>query len=343
MSISQCRIITFFLDVGQGDCTFIILPDRRSAVLLDCADAYVADRFVSDRDVEHLSAIVVSHLDRDHIGGMLSFMKSFLKAGGSVGKVYVGIDRVFPAGNGSAKSTAEELLEQLMRWAADGYFEICAPMRDDDQPKCICEGEGWCIELILPRYQDMLRLRLSDGEKPNDCSAVLRLVCGDQAILMGADAPMYSWEKLEARLLPAAAFRVPHHGGNLGVGRKWELSDLYENVGADLCVYSVGTRNSYGHPFPGHVKISRRDGKCRILCTQLTGRCHENPHLHREKAIENVSGVVYPYRHHMAKLETPCAGSVMVVLGSSGCIEIEPSSADWHDDFVALMNTPLCR
>jgi hypothetical protein len=38
----------FFLDVGQGDCTFVVPPVAESApILFDCADSYVAERFVA--------------------------------------------------------------------------------------------------------------------------------------------------------------------------------------------------------------------------------------------------------------------------------------------------------
>lgn len=42
----------FFLDVGQGDCTFIVPPDGEGApILFDCADAYVAERFVANHGI----------------------------------------------------------------------------------------------------------------------------------------------------------------------------------------------------------------------------------------------------------------------------------------------------
>ncbi len=354
MSSSDTRIAVYFLDVGQGDCSFIIPPGKPSAVLMDCADAYVAERFVEDHGIRNLPVVVASHLDRDHVGGMLSFLASFLAKGGSVGKVYAGIDRTLAGSHEFPGSVAEELLRHLVQWAKEKRFNLGAPTRDDDQPKTLYEGKGWHIELILPHYSDLLDMRLTDSEEPNACSAVLRVVCGGQAVLIGADAPLCSWERLEPDLISARVFRTPHHGGNLddGTARSWNLADLYRHVGAEICVYSVGTRNPYRHPLPGHVNASQRAGASRILCTQLTARCHGDPLMHRELAVENVSGIVYPYRHRIEaddrngyrpKHEVPCAGSTIVVLDLQGKMQVEPTVRGWHDDFVSLMDVPLCR
>jgi beta-lactamase superfamily II metal-dependent hydrolase len=62
------------LDVGQGDCTIVVLPaahgEEPSAIVFDCADAYVAERFVANHAIKRLRAVVASHLDIDHIRGV---------------------------------------------------------------------------------------------------------------------------------------------------------------------------------------------------------------------------------------------------------------------------------
>lgn len=71
----------FFLDVGQGDCTFVVPPSGESApILFDCSDAYVAERFVANHDIADLAAVVVSHLDQDHIKGLLPFLRTHFSA-----------------------------------------------------------------------------------------------------------------------------------------------------------------------------------------------------------------------------------------------------------------------
>jgi beta-lactamase superfamily II metal-dependent hydrolase len=338
-------LAAYFLDVGQGDCSFIIPPDQNATVLFDCADAYVAERFVKDHDISHLGAVVLSHLDHDHIGGMLPFLKIFFESGRTVGRVYVEIDR----DRSELAGAKAALIKQLLRWDADGRLHLARM-----EPQALSTGHNWSIDLILPKYASLLAMGATGGLIPNSCSAALRLVCGGQAVLIGGDAPLDSWGEARSDEIEAKVFRMPHHGGRLTEGSKPKLTieELYDRIGAEICFCSVGTRNSHAHPLPEHVSASQRGGKSRTLCTQLTSRCHPDPLEHREVALENASGVEYPYRHriqlgdphrHRPKEESPCAGSAMVMLHDSGSLDFEPRSEDWHDGHVALMDTPLCR
>ncbi|MFO0605017.1 MAG: hypothetical protein U0324_17690 [Polyangiales bacterium] len=68
MSRDPTRLEIYRHDVGQGDCTVVIPPDGEGApILFDCADLYVAERFCDNHGITRLAAVVVSHLDVDHI------------------------------------------------------------------------------------------------------------------------------------------------------------------------------------------------------------------------------------------------------------------------------------
>lgn len=102
----------YFLDVGQGDCSFIV-PPAGGAVLFDCNDAYVAERFVADHGINHLAAAVVSHLDVDHIRGVLPFLEGFLARGGKVDEVYLGMDA---KPEERLNETCTALLDRAIAW-----------------------------------------------------------------------------------------------------------------------------------------------------------------------------------------------------------------------------------
>lgn len=246
-----------------------------------------------------------------------------------------------------------ELLDHLVYWEKQGRLALEIPARGAS-PESIWNSGNWGVELILPRHGALLDEQLkSGGKRPNPSSAVLRVSCGPEALLIGGDAPLVSWQGLEPDRLPARVVRVPHHGGRIDEGDPdWTMGDLYHRIGAEVSAFSVGTNNIHGHPQESHLEAARRGGACRVLCTQLTGRCHPEPLEYRQHALELCSGVVYPYRHRIAvgdpsrrrpTEEVPCAGSMMIVLDSSGNVEIEPPAAGWHDDLVDRLRHPHCR
>ena len=68
-----------YLDVGQGNCTFIKLPDGKT-VLIDAGNTMygktVTD-FLKDNKVSQIDYLIASHADSDHIGGFLAVLDEF--------------------------------------------------------------------------------------------------------------------------------------------------------------------------------------------------------------------------------------------------------------------------
>ncbi|PRQ05679.1 hypothetical protein ENSA7_44120 [Enhygromyxa salina] len=184
-------------------------------------------------------------------------------------------------------------------------------------------------------------------------SAVLRITRGDSAVLIGGDAPLGSWERLDGRnpeLLRAEAIRVPHHCGHATEGgTEWtEYEQLYTAVNAKLSVVSVGTNNGYEHPQTEHLVAARRGGQCRLICTQLTPRCHHNPPELREAMKDQATMVEPPYRHwdedgKPRSTEVPCAGSVVAWIDAGGKLHHEPSAGSEHSKLLLRVDGPLCQ
>jgi hypothetical protein len=351
MPTDPSTLQVYMLDVGQGDCTFIVPPKGEGhPILFDCADAYTAERFVSNHEITHLSAVVVSHLDHDHICGLLPFLRSFFENGGRVDRFLVGLDRIPHRGDGAA---LRALIEQALEWERqrrDEGFVLEHPGRTGPS---LASGEGWKVDLVLPFWSTVVAELLEGGDEPNRCSAVLRIERQGTAILVGGDAPLVSWERLEPDLRPARVIRIPHHGGEIREGgAEWtRFEDLYGSVQASVACVSVGSRNSHGHPFPDHLVAARRGGDCRVLCTQLTPRCHDHPEALRAVALESAGMVEWPYRHRAQaghphgrpSQEVPCAGSLVAWLTREGQLGFEPRDGGLHDQFLQRVATPLCR
>lgn len=353
MPADSGNLQVYFLDVGQGDCTFIIPPEGQGdPILFDCADWYVAARFVANHRITSLAAVVASHLDIDHVRGLLPFLRNHFAEGRRVERLVLGLDR---NPRPDRDKNLHALLEAALDWERhpphDG-FTLEPPFRTR-APLELAAGPDWKVQLVLPWYGTVTGALTARGHEPNHCSAVLRVERGGAAILVGGDAPLGSWERLEPGLRPAHVVRVPHHGGEIREhGEAWaDFANLYDAVSAQLAVVSVGTSNGYEHPLSEHAQAARRAGACRLLCTQLTPRCHEQPVELRETALAHAALVEWPYRHmavpghprRRPPAEVPCAGSVAVWLTPGGAVRVEPRRDDAHARFLLRVARPMCE
>lgn len=86
MPFGECYLDPFFhvymLDIGQGDCTLIVEPFHRSAVMIDCGQNLYRDNvqeivkpFLDSLQVRSLDVLIVTHDDFDHSGGVESLVK----------------------------------------------------------------------------------------------------------------------------------------------------------------------------------------------------------------------------------------------------------------------------
>jgi beta-lactamase superfamily II metal-dependent hydrolase len=365
------RLAVYMLDVGQGDSTLILLPgDPVRAVVFDCADEDVLTKVLGDWKVVVIEAFILSHLDQDHIAGALEFLRSFV---GEIRRVYVpSADRDVSNAHDDAKR-AKGLLDHVSEHSRDvgprrRRWELYSNAR---LPRPLVEGPGWAIKLLAPHHaQHIEREREAAWEDANRYSSILRVEAGESAMLIGGDAPLLSWDELADAERRANVFRIPHHGGALddgGVPDGWDVARLYREVGADLALISVGTNNAHGHPRRGWVH-PMTGGACRLLCTQVTARCHgpiditrpdgtvirdadEVASLRDRVVTKHQQWTVPHYRHLTDKrrevrsdsLEVPCAGTVMVVLHLDGRISVFPTSGGGHDSVVDDWDRPMCR
>lgn len=75
------KLRIFFIDVGQGDSTLIITPDKKT-VLIDGggSDSFdVGEKvllpYLLDRRILKIDYVLISHFDTDHCGGILTIME----------------------------------------------------------------------------------------------------------------------------------------------------------------------------------------------------------------------------------------------------------------------------
>ncbi len=205
-----------FIDVGQGDSTFIEFPNGET-MLIDAGEWTEAEKvidYINKCGANKIDYLIVTHPHSDHIGGLSYVINEF-----ETGKMYM------PKVSHQTK-TFENLL--------DAIEENDLPVFSAKEGVVICENEQLKIQIIAP---------VSDGyESLNDYSAVIRLDYGETSFLFMGDAEQISENEIEADV-NVDVYKVGHHGSKTSSSKEF----LYR-VMPEIAVISVGEDNDYGHP-----------------------------------------------------------------------------------------------
>lgn len=207
-----------FLDVGQGDSTLLETPS--GAVLVDEGppEADVASQLLH-RGLRSLSAIVLTHPQRDHIGGAAAVLRRL--------RVGLVLDPELVV-TGSDE-------EEAMAAARERHVPVRAARAGAE-----LRLGGLRLDVLNPEDAG------SPGEDPNVNAVVLLASYGETDVLLTADAESDVTAKLP--LKPVEILKVAHHGSE-DPGLANELRVLRPRI----AVISVGRGNDYGHPRPDTV------------------------------------------------------------------------------------------
>jgi competence protein ComEC len=226
-----------FLDVGQGDGTLVEVPG--GAVLVDEGppEAEVAGQ-LGKLGLRSLTAIVLTHPQRDHIGGAAAVL-----------------DRL---------QVGEVLDPGIEAASADHDAAVAAARRHG-------------VPIVIVRAGDVfrigrLRLRILwpdapglPSEDPNQHAVVALATFGATDVLLTADAE--SDVTLRLPLRPIEILKVAHHGSE-----DPGLPDLLRVLRPRLAVIEVGKGNDYGHPRPETLDALAAAPGLETLRTDENGR-----------------------------------------------------------------------
>lgn len=218
-------LVVRFVDVGQGDCEIVQLPDGTN-ILIDGGPESARAELLKEIDsygIKKFDYVVATHPHEDHIGGMDAVIDNF-----DIGCVYMP-DVV------TTTKTFENLLDSIenknleVETAKAGVFVI--------------NEENISMVFVAPnsdKYDDL-----------NNYSAVLKFTYGKCSFLFTGDAEKLSEnEMLEASAdLSADVLKVGHHGSSTSSGKKF-----IKSVNPDYAIIEVGTDNEYGHPHEETIK-----------------------------------------------------------------------------------------
>lgn len=225
------------LDVGQGDAILLQVP--QGAVLVDQGppEADVAGQ-LEDLGVERLEALVLTHPQRDHIGGAVDVLDAI-----EVGAV---LDPRIPAeseDHDAAVDAAEENHVPVIPTRAGQHLRIGALRLRVLWP----DGPG------LP------------GDDPNNRAVVLVASYGTIDALLTADAE--GNVTVPIRPPPVEILKVAHHGS-----ADDSLPALLDLLDPEIAVVSVGRDNDYGHPTQSTMATLGGFSDLDVYRTDLDGR-----------------------------------------------------------------------
>ena len=239
----------YFVDVGQGDCTFIVTPKNKT-ILIDGGGSMGSDfdvgestllPYILDRGYKKIDLMFISHFDQDHIGGLFTILKEL-----KVNRVCI--------------SKQEENSQNYKK-----FLEI---VEEKDIPVSTVKiGDKIKIEKSL--YFDILwpKKEQIEENKINNNAIVMKLIYNGFSCLFTGDIEKVAEDKIvnlykDKSVLESDILKVAHHGSKTST-----TEEFLKLVNPKICLIGVGKNNLFGHPSSevieriekSNVKIYRTD------------------------------------------------------------------------------------
>lgn len=211
------------LDVGQG--LSVVIKTATHAMVYDTGQQYNQDRDAGDSivvpylrsiGIQQLDALVVSHDDNDHSGGVSALLAQ-------VPVEWVAASYVLPNEvNVKSKQPKQRKCYAGQRWYWDGVrFEVLSPSIESYQDETVSDNNRSCVVKVSSRYGSVL-------------------LTGDiEAEVEGALLQKQKYS------LKSDVLIVPHHGSKTS-----STEGFVKSVAPKYAIFTVGYLNRFKHPKP---------------------------------------------------------------------------------------------
>lgn len=210
------------LDVGQGNCTLLEMPDG-ATYLYDCGtrgDFDVGRRIVAEalwaRGITRLDGIILSHGDSDHSSGVNPLVEVVECSSVHFWKGRPALVQGESAGTPPSETyveSVETLSSRILQSQVCGV-EARTPLIGFARSGVFASGSGWAMEVVSDGFCVPLSGSLS-SEASNNSSVVLRVTTSDgHSVLLPGDIEQAGIQALLDRHLPieSQVLLAPHHG-----------------------------------------------------------------------------------------------------------------------------------
>ena len=248
--INSDDIEIHFLDVGQGDCTFIILPNGKN-ILIDGGDKTdsfdygekVVVPYLLDKNITKIDYMIVSHFDSDHVGGLLYVAQNF-----KIENILIGLQ--FETNNN---------LSEMLKIIEENKINLIILEKGNKMSL----GKDIYLDILFPNRDEEI-----ENNSINNNSLVFKLVLKNTSILFTGDIEEEA-EKILVDLyqenLKCDILKIAHHGSITS-----STEDFIKYANPQIALIGCGENNKFGHP---NQEILKRfeDLNCNIYRTDLNG------------------------------------------------------------------------
>ena len=218
-----------FVDVGQGDSTFIITP-KNETILIDGGGSNTGSfdvgentllPYVLDKGYNKIDFMIISHFDSDHVGGLLTILEEI---------------------------KVEKILIAKQEEQSENYKRFLNIVKEKNIPVIIGK-EGDKINIEKDLYLDILFPESEQIEENmiNNNSLVFNMHYNNFSMLFTGDIEEIAEKRIieitNKSRLKADIIKVPHHGSKTSSTR-----ELLEIVLPKIALIGVGKDNLFGHP-----------------------------------------------------------------------------------------------
>ncbi len=214
------ELSVYYVDVGQGDCTFIKTP--KGNFLIDTGTSAMAQctaEYILSQNVDTVEYLVITHPHEDHFGGASRILD------------FIDVKNIIMPDIPEEYLPEDDGFDYLLKRIKDGNIPVYAARAGDKYQL------GDAVFTILSP--------IKNNSDINEMSVVIRLDFGETSFLFMGDAEK-SAEKVMIRKnadLKCDVLKVGHHGSSKGT-----TDEFLEKTEPLVAVISCGMNNDYGHP-----------------------------------------------------------------------------------------------